>query len=138
MTGVVLDASVALAWCFNDEASAETEAVLDQLLKNFAMVPAVWPLEMANILTAAERNRRITAATTTEFVSRLQTLDVRIDEAWGLRSLPDRVAFVRTSGLTSYDAAYLELAMRSGLPLATRDRALANAARRNGVTVIRC
>jgi predicted nucleic acid-binding protein len=136
--GLVLDASVTLAWCFRDEATAETEAVLDQLLKNFAVVPVVWPLELANILTAAERNRRITAATTAEFASRLQTLDIRIDEAWGLRSLTDHVAFVRSSGLTSYDAAYLELAMRSGLSLATRDRALATAARRNGVAVIRC
>ncbi len=138
MTGFVLDASVALAWCFHDEASAETAAVLDQLHKNYALVPVIWPLEMANILAVAERNRRISAAVTAEFAMQLQALDIRVDEVLANRALGDLLRFVRTTGLTAYDASYLELAMRSGLPLATRDRALATAARRNGVAVIRC
>lgn len=138
MSGLVLDASVALAWCFRDEATPETEAIQNRLAVDPAIVPCSWPLEMANILTLAERNRRITAAVVTEFIAQLRTLQIQVDEATAPNALTETLNLSRNFGLTSYDAAYLELAMRSGLPLATRDRALASAARRNGVAVIRC
>jgi len=135
---LVVDASVALTWCFDDEATPETRSLYDQLVTDSVAVPSIWPIELANILVASERRRRITTADTQHFIAILDELDIQIHPMPADDIFHVLLPLARTSGLTSYDAAYLELAMRSGLPLATRDRALANAARRNGVTVIRC
>ncbi len=137
--GFVLDASVALAWCFHDEATRESDALLDRLAGEIAVeAPAIWALEVANILVMAERKGRIGSAAIAEFVALLETLDIRIDDAPAARSLGEILALARREGLSSYDAAYLDLAMRRGLPLATRDAALAKVARRAGVAVVSC
>jgi predicted nucleic acid-binding protein len=136
VSGFVLDSSLALTWCFRDEATPADWLVLDRAEAEFAAVPAIWPLEVANVLALAERKGRIAAAEIAEFVARLDDLDIRIDEATATRGLRDILALARRESLTSYDAAYLDLAMREGLPLATRDVALADAARRLGVAVI--
>ena len=138
MSGLVLDASVALAWCFRDEQSAEAIAILHQVETEFAIVPAIFPLELINVLGDAERRRRISAAAIAEFLEQIRAYDIRIDEISARRVYTDVLNLVRNEGLAAYDAAYLEIAVRSGLPLATGDRALASAARRNGVAVIRC
>ncbi len=138
MTGLVVDASIALAWCFEDEATAASWAILDRLSVEPAFVPSIWPLELANVLAGAERRGRIDAADIAEFLARLALLDLRVDEQTASRGLTEILALARAHALTSYDAAYLDLAMRDGVPLATRDRALADAAARCGVTVIAC
>lgn len=136
MTAFVLDASVALSWCFGDEATPATQHLLDQLANDRAIVPGLWPLELGNILVSAERRGRIGAARLAEFVALIDALDIEVDTETPERGLGAILALARSEKLTTYDAAYLELAMRLGLPLATKDQALRVAATRNGVTLL--
>jgi len=128
VTSFVLDASVAVAWCFDDEGTPAAWALLDRLRSAPAHVPALWELEIGNILLAAERRRRITQARAVEFLGILGELDIRVDPDLRGRALRDVLPLARERRLTTYDATYLELAMRLGLPLATKDTALARAA----------
>ena len=132
----VLDASATLPWCFVGEATGESFALLERLKSDFAQVPPIWALEIANTLTVAERRGRIAPAATTEFLDVLAGLDIRHDAAAVERALVQVLDLARAYAITSYDASYLDLAMREGVPLATRDEALAAAARRVGVAVI--
>jgi predicted nucleic acid-binding protein len=132
----VLDASVTLAWCFNDGRTTSTDALLDQLETVKAFVPGLWTLEIGNILLSASRKNRITYANATEFLNLLSRLDIQIDDATATNGFHDIFLLAHAEKLTTYDAAYLELAMRLGLPLATRDNQLAEAALRVGVSVI--
>lgn len=139
MPDFVLDPSATLAWCFGDEATAGSMALLDRMEDgDIAFVPGIWGLEIANILAMAERRQWLTAAGSAEFIALLAGIGLRLDDASPERALHDILALARQEGLSSYDAAYLDLAMRRDLPLATRDHALADAAKRQGVTVIRC
>ena len=128
MTSFVLDASVAVAWCFDDESTPAAWALLDRLRTAPAHVPVLWALEIGNILVGAERRRRITQARAVEFLGILGDLDIRVDPDLPGRAFRDILPLARDARLTTYDASYLELAMRLGLPLATKDRALARAA----------
>ena len=128
MIGFVLDASVALAWCFDDESTPAAWALLDRLRTGPGHVPALWALEIGNILLGAERRRRITQARAVEFLGILGELDIRVDSDLPGRAFRDVLPLARARRLTTYDASYLELAMRLGLPLATKDKALARAA----------
>ena len=136
MTGFVLDASVALAWCFDDESTPGAWALLDRLRTAPGHVPPLWALEVGNILLGAERRRRITRARSAEFVEILAELDIRADPELPGRAFRDVMPLAREGNLTTYDAAYLELAMRLGLPLATKDVALARAANAIGVRTL--
>lgn len=129
MTGFVLDASVAVAWCFDDESTPAAWALLDRLRSAPAHVPALWELEVGNILIGAERRRRITQARAAEFLGILGELDIRVDPEMPGRAFRDVLPLAREQRLTTYDATYLELAMRLGLPLATKDTALIGAAK---------
>jgi predicted nucleic acid-binding protein len=129
----VLDASIALSWCFEDEGDDYAERVLESLVGSEAATASLWPLEMANGLLTAERRGRIEPAASSEFMRLLLSLPIVIDPVARRRSLESAVELGRRHGLTSYDAAYLELAMRLEVPLATLDEALADAARREGV-----
>ncbi|HWH82324.1 MAG TPA: type II toxin-antitoxin system VapC family toxin [Burkholderiaceae bacterium] len=128
MSGFVLDASVALAWCFDDESTPAAWTLLDRLRDAPAHVPALWALEVGNILLGAERRRRITQARATEFLGILGDLDIRTDPELPGRAFRDVLPLARAHRLTAYDATYLELAMRLGLPLASKDAALRRAA----------
>jgi predicted nucleic acid-binding protein len=128
VTSFVLDASVAVAWCFDDESTPAAWALLDRLGTAPGHVPALWALEIGNILLGAERRRRITQARTVEFLGILGELDIRVDPDFPGRAFRDVLPLARERRLTTYDATYLELAMRLGLPLATKDAALARAA----------
>jgi predicted nucleic acid-binding protein len=130
----VIDASVTMAWCFADEATAATESLLDQFSADEAVVPAVWPLEVANVLLVAERRRRLTEAQASRFLDLLQQLPISVDE--DPTDLAAVVAAGRRHELSSYDASYLVLAERTGAPLATLDRRLADAASRAGVRLL--
>lgn len=136
MSGFVLDVSVTMAWCFQDEASSATWAILDRLQDEGAVVPALWPFEVANVLLIAERRKRTTAAQAGAFIEQLLRLPVRIEEQTMPRILHETYGLGRSSALTAYDASYLELAIRSRLPLATTDRALTAAAKEAGVAVL--
>lgn len=137
MTGLVLDASVALTWCFKNEATAGADSALERLATETAAVPAIWHLEIANVLAMSERRRRITPASSTEFIALLETLAIDVDEETPSRALGRVLDLARAAQLTAYDAAYLELAMRLGLPLASKDNDLCDAAERLGVSVLR-
>jgi predicted nucleic acid-binding protein len=137
VTDFVLDASIALAWCFEDEVTASTRDVLARLATESAAVPAIWPLEMANALIVAERGRRITRADSAEFIGTLESLVISIDAEAPSLGFTRILDLAREERLTAYDAAYLELAMRLGVPLASKDGRLCDAAERVGVTVLR-
>jgi predicted nucleic acid-binding protein len=132
----VLDASVALSWCFEDEADAAGDAVLRRLTTESASVPAIWPLEVTNVLLAAERRKRLTAAESARFLALVEALPIAVDAHTAARASREILVLARAHGLSSYDAAYLELAARSGLPLATRDRRLADAAASLGLELL--
>lgn len=128
MTSFVLDASVTVAWCFDDESTPAAWALLDRLRAAPAYVPVLWALEIGNILVGAERRRRITQARAVEFLGILGDLDIHVDPDLPGRAFRDILPIARESRITTYDASYLELAMRLGLPLATKDTVLARAA----------
>lgn len=132
----VLDASVTLAWCFIDEQTPATQNLLAQLDTVQAFVPGLWTLEIGNILLSACRKQRISYANATEFLNLLSELDIQIDDATAAFGFHDIFLLAHSEQLTTYDAAYLELAMRLGLPLATRDKQLAAAATKVGITVL--
>jgi predicted nucleic acid-binding protein len=131
-----VDASVAAAWCFEDEASSFTDAVLDAVVREGARVPALWLFEMSNVLTMAERRGRVGAERVARFLDALLALPIQVDRPDPSFLMPALARVSRDRGLTSYDASYLELAMRSGLPLATRDAALKAAAERAEVALV--
>jgi len=132
----ILDASITLAWCFSDESTPETTLLLEQLDHASAFVPEIWTLEIGNILISAERRKRITYAKITEFLTLLQDLNIKIDNETSTRGFREMLLLAHSEHLTTYDAAYLELAMRLGLPLATKDMQLANAAKKIGVKLM--
>jgi predicted nucleic acid-binding protein len=132
---LVIDASIAVAWCIEAEATPDTDAVLHDVRDHGAFVPTLWHLELANVLVQAERRKRITAA---DIISRLQlisALAITVDHETPIRAWREILALARAERLTTYDAAYLELAVRRTLPLATLDEELAEAAKRLGVSV---
>ena len=133
---LVLDASLALAWCFEGEATAETNAIRDGLNGTYAVAPAIFALEVANTLVVAERRKRITRRDIARFISLLETLDLRLDASDSERAFGDILDLARQLRLTTYDAAYLDLAMRQRVPLATRDQALRTAAQSCGVEAL--
>lgn len=130
----VVDASVTMAWCFEDEATEATDAVLDRLRSERALVPAIWPLEVANVLLVAQRRGRVSEAQIGRFVRLLAQLPVDVDETGP--DIASLVALGRTHALSSSDASYLLLAERAGLPLATLDEPLTRAATRAGVPLL--
>lgn len=136
MAAFVVDCSVAAKWCFADEATPAADALLDRLARERAVVPGQWPLELANVLAMAERRRRATAADIDALLSRIARLAIAVDGETPARAFAATLAIARVERLTSYDAAYVELAARRRLPLATADAALGRAARRRGVAVL--
>jgi len=135
MSGVVIDSSIALTWCFEDEASPETDALFERVRDDGAVVPGLWHLELSNVLLAAERRGRITASDVATRLDLITELPISVDQETTARAWREVLMVARTEGLTTYDAAYLELAVRRGLPLLTRDNALAKAAKRLDVVV---
>ncbi|HOC43795.1 MAG TPA: type II toxin-antitoxin system VapC family toxin [Thermoanaerobaculales bacterium] len=133
MTPLVVDCSVTMAWCFEDECDELADAVLDRLVDGEAWVPSLWPLEVSNVLVAAERRRRITAADSARFIELLMGLPIVVDDRSHERALSQVLAVARQLDISAYDASYLELAMRLGATLATRDALLQAAAAAAGV-----
>src|SRR3954447_18981818 len=129
----VLDGSVSLAWYFKDELNNYAEAVRERLDRTRAVVPALWPLEIANAVLMGERRKRSTEAQAATWLGILSAFPVVIDDETNGRAWSDTLNLARAQDLSAYDAAYLELAMRRGLPLATLDARLKAAAAAVGV-----
>jgi predicted nucleic acid-binding protein len=132
----VLDASIALAWCFEDQTTPISESALDRLGHEDALVPGLWALEVANVLVLAERRGRLNQAQTARFLELLRQLPITVEEIGREGTLTTVLDLARSSQLTAYDASYLALAAASGVPLATGDAALRRAAPAVGVDLI--
>ena len=130
---LVIDCSVTMAWYFKDEATPYTNAVRAALARERAAVPALWPLEVANVLLMGERRKRSTQAKATKWLRFLTALPIAVDTQTPGLAFDPILSLARSLELTAYDAAYLELALRLGLPLAARDDALEKAAVAVGV-----
>ena len=132
----VIDASVTLAWCFEDETSAAADAVLDRLEREPALAPAHWPLEVANALRTAERRGRLEASALPRLRALLAALPVEVAPVALTTAVFSVLETARTYELSAYDAAYLDLAATRGLPLATADDRLRAACVLAGVEVV--
>lgn len=130
----VLDASVTMAWCFDDEHDALAEHALDLLTRERAVVPPLWAYEVANVLSVAERHGRTTESQTAYFVQLLSQLPITVSRLSPALAVLTDIA--RRHRLSAYDAGYLHLAETSGLPLATLDGKLAAAATAAGVGLL--
>ena len=132
----VIDASLTLAWCFKDESSAYATTILKQLPDSRAVTPSIWPLEVANALLVGERRKRLTKADTARFLALLRSLPITVDDETTRRALGGVLSLARDQGLSSYDASYLEVAMRRGCSIATLDDRLQEAATKLGITIV--
>jgi predicted nucleic acid-binding protein len=133
---IVIDASIALSWCFEDEASDKTDAVANRVIAEGGLVPSLFHLELANVLLQSERRGRISPSEIAQRLDLIAQMPIETDPQTAGRAWSDTLSLARAHKLTSYDAAYLELAARRGAELATKDKALATAADQLGVTLI--
>ena len=132
----VLDNSIALAWCFEDEQAQPVMNLLDRVTETGAFAPSLWPLEALNGLLVAERKRRIQAGLRQRYAEFLHDLPIKVDTETAEKAWTATIELAERLRLSVYDAAYLELALRRKLPLATLDRDLAKAAKALGTTVL--
>lgn len=131
----VVDASIAIAWCAPSQATARTKAALLAVVADGALVPSSFWYEVFHALSRLERRGIVSADEINAFVADISELDFSIDEAGGAREMFELYRVAQRTLLSIYDAGYLELALRSDLPLATNDRMLESAARNAGVTI---
>jgi len=134
---VVVDASVALAWCFPDEASHYADEVLVALEGRRILIPAVWGLEVANAVLVGERQKRLGQIEIQRFTTLLAGLSVTQDTTPANQCIKDVLPLAREYGLSAYDAAYLELAIRQNAFFATLDKKLQNAAQKAGIAIFK-
>jgi predicted nucleic acid-binding protein len=133
MKALVLDCSATLPWVFGSEATKATDALLETVVQGAQVwVPALWHLEIANVLIGAQKRGRIDQAGITQFLTALEAFDIRTDDQTTTRAWHQTLALAERYQLTSYDAAYLELSLRRNLPLATLDKALTKALKKAG------
>lgn len=132
---VVIDNSIIMAWSLDDEPSSYARLLLERMENGTAIQPSIWPLELGNALIVAERRDRIAREHTDRFLDRLSKLSIEIQfEPMG-RLLGEIVSLARKHQLSTYDASYLDLALRRQLPIATQDKALMRAAADCGVAL---
>src|ERR1043165_7595414 len=133
----VFDASIVLAWCFDDERTPQSDALFDKLASKVpAVVPQIWPLEISNVLLLASRKRRISETECRQFLGILENAAISVDVLSIADIFSDVIHLADKHRLTCYDAAYLELCMRLSLPLATLDTDLRKAAASTGVRLL--
>ena len=132
----VLDCSVTMSWCFSKETTKQTLSVRDRLLQTHCIVPSIWSLEVNNVLWAAIRNKKISDLQATRFRYLLKSIPIQID--YQASELDQNVIFELSKkfNITCYDAAYLELALREKLALATLDKPLSKAAKSASITLL--
>jgi predicted nucleic acid-binding protein len=125
-----------MAWLFHDEATPKTSALLNRLTTETALIPNWWFIEITNVLALAERRGRITPAQSDAFIADLSKLGFERDDEASNRAFTHLLALSRTHRLTSYDAIYLDLAIRRRLPLATLDGDLRKTAKKLGIGLL--
>lgn len=131
----VLDASVAVAWCFEDERQFHGDAALEALKKDSALAPAIWPFEVANALLVAERRGRLSRSDLARFTQLLAGLPIEIERRTTDGIFDSVLHTAQAQNLSVYDAAYIDLAMRSGLPIASLDARIRAASASVGITL---
>lgn len=137
MSGFVLDASTTLAWCFEDEASVfAADSILERLNSEPAFVPALWRLEIGNVLVLAERKKRISYPKIIDFIKSIHKLDIRVDKEVNTEAFYKIINLAYHEKITTYDATYLEFAIRLKLPIATQDCQLKKAAIKFGIKTL--
>lgn len=137
MTRFVLDASIVLTWCFPDEEARKAEEISERIaLGDQPAVTSFWRHEVLNALLMGERRKRLTSDLTRTFIQDLERLPVKVDAPESVIVFQVTQGLCRKHGLTAYDAAYLELAMRNRFALATADGALERAARAEGIEIV--
>ena len=132
----VLDNSVTMRWFFGagkPQQLAYARKALDAMKQDSALVPATWELEVANVIAKAEAKALVTEARSGAFLEMLEGVDIEVDAATFAHALSDTLQLARRYKLSAYDASYLELALRLGIPLATLDEDLQKAAKKAGV-----
>jgi predicted nucleic acid-binding protein len=133
---LVIDASITMAWCFEDEATPAVEDVLDQVVEDNAVVPSIWRFEVGNALQMAIRRKRIDEIFRDDVLAKLLAMPISIDPETDTHVWATALRLSELFGLTLYDAAYLELAQRRDLPLASLDKELRAAAHAVNVTLL--
>ena len=131
----ILDNSIVMAWYFDDETVQYADDVHESLSESTAVVPSLWHLEVANALLVGERRKRTTETNVTQFINVLAEFPIVTDELTHAKACADTLVLARAHDLSAYDAAYLELARRRDLPLATLDKRLRKAARVAGISL---
>jgi predicted nucleic acid-binding protein len=129
----VIDNSVVMSWCFEDEVNPYADTVLESLRDGEAFVPGIWPLELGNVLLVAERKKRLGEASAVRFLELVIGLPLTVEQEAPQRTLTEIVSLARELKLSTYDASYLDLAMRLGLPMSTLDVSIRKAAKRLGI-----
>lgn len=135
---LVVDSSALCALCFEDEANADSDLLLERLEQDGVWAPALLLWEVANVLLMAQRRRRLSHAQRVEALQLIESLGIQLDAAAPAAVWHDVIQLADQTGLTSYDAAYLELAMRHGTPLASRDKELQRCCLQLGVQLQAC
>jgi predicted nucleic acid-binding protein len=131
--GLVIDSSISIAWCFPDEKDLYSQTILDALASEHAFVPSLWRLEVVNTLVVGERRKRSTQVDTAVWLGFFSSLPISVDDETNAQAFGNTLTLARDHNLSAYDAAYLELAIRRGLSLATLDEKLKSAAHTVGV-----
>ena len=131
----VVDNSIVMAWCFEDERNEYADSVLECLAAGEAFVHAIWPLEVGNVLLVAERKKRLSEASIIRFLNLVNNLPITVEQETPERMLKEILSLARENGLSTYDASYLDLAMRLGLPVSTKDKVLLKAAKKCQIPV---
>ncbi len=132
----VIDNSVVMSWCFKDEKNNYSDQILDKLEFSTAIVPSIWPLEVGNVLLVAERKNRLIQADSIRFIALLTELPIVVEQESPGRMMNEIVNIARTYNLSTYDASYLDLAMRKGISIATLDKNLLKAAKQSKVSLV--
>jgi predicted nucleic acid-binding protein len=125
---LVIDASITMAWCFEDETTLAAEEVLDQVVESNAIVPSIWRFEVGNALQMAIRRKRITEIFRDDALAKLLAIPITVDPETDAHVWTSALRLSERFGLTLYDSAYVELAQRHSLPLATLDKEMRSAA----------
>jgi predicted nucleic acid-binding protein len=132
----VVDNSVVMSWCFKDETNTYADTVLDKLANATAIVPSIWPLEVVNVLLVAQRQKRLSESDGIRFLTLLSQLPIVVEYEQPEKMMKELLALARVNNLSSYDASYLDLAMKRGISIATLDQKLIDAAKRTDVPIL--
>ena len=138
MTDFVLDNSVSMRWLLASEKPSDqrySESVLDSMRDTDALTPNLWHLEAVSVLIGAEKRGEVSLGEIERFISQLENLPIHVDSLTAHQAFSRTLALSRAYNISSYDASYLELAMREGLPLASLDKKLVKAAKKADVDI---